>query len=127
MYILCISGRPQCEGVVDYVGLGADAVLAVVSFTGTYYASVASRLFRGDPVMERVWRLATVAFAGVALFSGLDFVFTAGNSDLVLLHLVRLSAVFALAVFVVAVMTLVRWGKASTEPKTEQSPQSPQR
>ena len=113
--------------MVDYVGLGADAVLAVVSFTGTYYASVASRLFRGDPVMERVWRLATVAFAVVALFSVLDFVFTAGNSDLVLLHLVRLSAVFALAVFVVAVMTLVRWGKASTEPKTEQSPQSPQR
>jgi uncharacterized membrane protein YfhO len=109
--------------VVDYIGIGADVVLAVVAFMGTYYASVSSRLFKGDPIMERVWRLATIAFVTVLFFSALDFIFTVTGSPLAQLHLARISAAFALIVFVVAIMTLVRWGRSSTEPKTQQSQQ----
>ena len=113
--------------MVDYLGMGADVALTVVAFIGTYYATVASRLFSGDLIMERAWRLATVAFVIVALFSALDFIFTAGNSSLVDLHLVRISAVFAVAVFVAAIMTVVRWGRAPMEPRIQRSQQSPPR
>jgi hypothetical protein len=106
--------------MADYVGLVADIALAVVAFAGTYYASGARRLFKGDIIMERVWLLATAAFTLVALLSLLDFIFTVENSSLVLLHLTRIGAVLAMAVFVVATMLLVRWGKTSTEQRTRQ-------
>ena len=101
--------------------------MAVIAFMGTYYASASSRLFKGDLIMERVWMLATVAFMVVAFFSALDFIFYIEDSSLVQLHLVRITSVLALAVFVVAMVMLVRWGKSSTEPKTRQSRLSPQR
>jgi hypothetical protein len=112
--------------VVDYIAVGTDIVLAAVAFIGMYYASVSTRLFKGDPIMERVWRLATVAFVIVALFSALDFIFVVSDSSLVELHLVRIAAVFGLAVFVAAMVVLVRWGRSSTDPKTEPSRPYPQ-
>ena len=111
--------------MVDYIALGADVALAVVAFIGTYYAFLATRLFRGDLIMERVWRLATIAFTIVALFSVLDFIFTLENSPLVNLHLVRIASVFALAVFIFAIMTVVRWGRSPMESRTQQSRQYP--
>jgi hypothetical protein len=113
--------------VTDYIAMAADVALAAVAFVGTYYGSVLSKLFRGDLIMERVWRLATAAFMIVAFFSALDFIFTAENSSLVQLHLVRISAAFAVAVFVVAMMLLVGWGRSTTESGTLQSRQYPPR
>jgi len=69
--------------------------------------------------MERVWRLATVAFLIVALLSLLDFIFVLENSSLAQLHLVRIAVTFALAVFVVAMVTMVRWGRSATEAQTQ--------
>jgi hypothetical protein len=111
--------------VTDYIGVAADVALAIAAFIGTYYASVSSRLFKGDPIMERVWKLATTAFMVIAFFSVLDIIFIVENSSLALLHLVRFALVSALIIFVVAVMLLVRWGKSATEPGTPQSRQSP--
>ena len=120
MYVLLISEKPTFRPVSDYIALGADVALAAAAFVGTYYAFEASRLFKGDPIMERVWRLATVAFVILAFFSALDFLFTAEGSSLVQYHLVRIAAVIAIAVFVFAVILLVRWGRSSTELKTRQ-------
>ena len=116
-----------CGLVTDYLAMVADIVLAAAAFVGTYYASVSSRLFKGDPIMERVWRLATAAFLAVAFFSILDLIFTAENSSLVLLHLVRFASIFAVVIFVVAMMQLVKWGKSTTEGGNQQSRQSPPR
>lgn len=113
--------------VLDYISMGADVALAAAAFVGTYYAIECSRLFRGDLIMEEVWRLATVAFVILAFFSVLDFVLTLANSAFLQYHLVRIAAVFAIAVFVAAVMVLVRWGRSSTEPRTQQSGQYLQR
>jgi len=133
-----MAGAPVCTSTVsasrltyvlvtDYIAMGADVALAASAFVGTYYASVSSRLFSGDIVMERVWRLATVAFLAVAFFSVLDFIFNAENSSLVLLHLVRFASVFAVVIFVVAMMQLVRWGRATTEGGNQQSQPYPPR
>ena len=105
--------------MVDYIGLGADIAVLAVAIVGTYYTSVCNRLFKGDVIMEKVWRLATFAFVIVVLFTALDFIFTAEDSSLVQLHLVRIASAFALAVFVVAIMTLARWGRTSTEPRIQ--------
>jgi hypothetical protein len=112
--------------VTDYIALVADMALAVLTFTGVYYAFMSSRLFRGD-VMERVWRLATVAFLIIAFFSVFDFILTVENSPLVQLHLVRIAAAFGVGVFVVSLGTLVGWAKSSTEPRTQPSQQYLQR
>ena len=120
MYVLPIC-RSRAQGLVtDYLGVAADVALAIAAFVGTYYSSVSSRLFRGDPIMERVWKLATTAFIIVAFFSALDIIFIAENSSLVLLHLVRFGAVFAVVIFVMAVMLLVRWARSTTESGTQQ-------
>jgi hypothetical protein len=103
--------------MVDYIALGADIAIVVITSIGTYYAFVASTLFKGDVIMERVWRLATTAFAIVAFFSVIDFGLTAANSSLVGLHLVRIAAVIAIGIFVVAVMLLTRWGRSTIEPR----------
>lgn len=66
--------------VLDHIGIGADVALAVTAFVGAYYAFVSSRLFRGDFIMERVWRLATASFAITAFLSVLDFLLTTVNS-----------------------------------------------
>jgi len=112
-----------CGLVTDYLGMGADFALVATAFVGTYYAFVSSRLFRGDLIMERVWRLATAAFLVVAFFSVLDFAFTAENNSLMQLHLVRFAALFAIIIFVVAAMSLVRWGRSTTEAGNQQSRQ----
>jgi hypothetical protein len=112
--------------MVDYLGIVADIALVAVATLGVYFATVSSRLFKGDPIMERVWRLAAVAFMIVAFFSALDIIFNVENSSLAQLYLVRISAIFALAVFVLAMMNMVRWGRSSTEKRTPQSPQYPQ-
>jgi len=117
------ASRPTCVLVTDYIAMVADVALAASAFVGTYYASVSRGLFRGDIVMERVWRLATVAFLAVAFFSVLDFIFTAENSSIVSLHLVRFASIFAVVIFVVAMMQLVRWGKSATEGGNRQSRQ----
>lgn len=104
--------------MVDYIALGADVALVVITAIGTYYASVASKLFKGDSIMERVWRLATVAFGIVAFFSVIDFALTAANSSMIGLHLVRIAAVIAIGIFVVAMMLLARWGQSTMEPRT---------
>lgn len=127
VYVLPICRRHAYGFVTDYLGAAADVALAVAAFIGTYYASVSSRLFRGDLIMERVWKLATTAFTVIALFSVLDIIFIAENSSLVLLHLFRFAAVFAVAIFVVAMMLLVRWGKSTMESGTPQSRQYPLR
>ena len=112
-----------CGLVTDFLAMGADVALAAAAFLGTYYASVSSRLFRGDLIMERVWRLAAAAFLAVAFFSVLDFIFIAENSSFVLLDLVRIASIFAVGIFVVAMMQLVRWGRATTEGGTQRSRQ----
>jgi DMSO/TMAO reductase YedYZ heme-binding membrane subunit len=112
--------------VPDYVALVTDLALAAVAFAGTYYAFESSRLFRGD-FMERVWRLVTTAFIIIAFFSILDFIFTIENSSLAQLDVVRIAAVFAICVFVYAMMTVVKWGKSSMESRTQLSRQYPQR
>jgi hypothetical protein len=127
VYVQLNSRNRNFRPVVDYIGMGGDVALAATAFLGTYYASVASGLFRGDPIMERVWRLATAAFVIVAFFSVLDFMLTFISSPILSYHLVRFAAVFAIAVFVVAAMVLVRWGKMPMEPKTQLSRQYPQR
>ena len=113
--------------MTDYLGVALDAALALAAFMGTYYASVSSRLFKGDFIMERVWKLATIAFLVIAFFSVLDIIFIAENSSLVLLHLVRFASVFAIVIFVIAVMLLVRWGRSTTEAGTRRSGQYPPR
>lgn len=113
--------------MVDYIATFVDVALAVLTFVGTYYAYVASRLFRGDPIMERMWRLVTAAFIFVAFFSVLDLILTVASNPLVGLHLVRIAAILALGIFVFAVMMLVRWGKSSMELRTQPSRQYPQR
>jgi len=127
VYVLRICRGHVHSIVTDYLGVAADVALAIAAFIGTYYASVSSRLFRGDLIMERVWKLATTAFIVIALFSVLDIIFIAENSSLALLHLVRFAAVFAVVIFVVAVMLLVRWGKSATESGIPQSRQYPPR
>jgi hypothetical protein len=112
--------------MADLLGIGADIALVAVAIAGVYYATVSSRLFKGDPVMERVWRLAAIAFMIIVFFSALDIIFNLANSSLMQVYLVRISAVFALAVFVLAMMNLVRWGRSSTEARTQQLPQYPQ-
>ena len=107
----------------DYIAVVADVALFVAAFIGTYYALESSRLFKGDLIMENVWRLATAAFAIISFFSVLDFLLTVENSSLVQYHFVRIGAVFAIAIFVVAVMLLVRWGRSSMEPGTRPSRQ----
>jgi len=119
--------RLTCALVTDYIAIVADVALAAAAFVGTYYASLSSRLFRGDLIMERVWRLATVAFLAVAFFSVLDFIFTAENSSYLLLDSVRFASIFAVSIFVVAMMQLVRWGRSSTEAGTELSQRYRQR
>jgi hypothetical protein len=109
--------------VTDYLAMAADVALAAAAFMGTYYASVSSKLFKGDLIMERVWRLASAAFLVVAFFSVLDFIFNVENSSLVDIHLVRFAAVFAVVIFVVAMMLLVRWGRSTTESGNLQSRQ----
>jgi len=126
VYVQRICTRLAVGFVPDYIAMGADVALAIASFIGVYYAFVSSRLFRGDLIMERVWRLATIAFVVVGFVSALDFLFTATSSPLVQFDLGRIAAVFALAIFVVALMTLVRWGK-STESGTQQSRRYPPR
>ena len=113
--------------MVDYIAIIADVALLVLAFIGTYFAFESSRLFKGDLIMEKLWRLSTTAFVTIAFFSVLDFIITAENSSLVQYHFVRIGAVFAIAMFVVAVMLLVRWGRSSIEPGTRPSRQSPQR
>jgi phosphoglycerol transferase MdoB-like AlkP superfamily enzyme len=112
--------------VVDYIAIVADIALFVSAFIGTYYAFESSRLFKGDFIMEKVWRLATVAFVITAFFSVLDFILTAENGSLAQYHFVRIGAVFAIAIFVVAVMLLVGWGRSSMESRTRPSRQSVQ-
>ena len=112
--------------MVDYIAAVADVALFVTASIGTFYAFESSRLFKGDLIMEKVWRLATTAFVIVAFFSALDFLLTAENSSLVKYHFVRIGAVFAIAIFVIAVMLLVRWGRSTMEPGTRPSQQSPQ-
>jgi len=112
--------------VVDYIAIVADVALFVAAFIGTSYAFEASRLFQGDLIMEKVWRLATTAFLIIAFFSVLDLLLTVENSSFVQYHFVRIGAVFAIAIFVVAVIQLVRWGRSSMEPRTRPSRPSPQ-
>ena len=111
----------------DYIAIVGDFALLVAAFVGTLYAFESSRLFKGDTIMEKVWRLSTAAFVIIAFFSVFDFILTVQNSSLVQYHFVRIGAVFAIAIFVVAVGLLVRWGRSSMEPRTRQSQQSPQR
>ena len=103
----------------DYIALGTDVALAVISFTGAYYAFVASELFKGDLIMEKVWRLSTTAFAILAFFAVFDFLLTLVSSPLDWLHLVRLASVFAIGIFVFAVIMLVSWGRSPTESRTQ--------
>ena len=113
--------------MTDYIAVVADIALAAAAFVGTYYASVSGKLFKGDLVMEKVWRLATVAFVVVAFVSVLDLISMAGGSSLSQFHLVRIGAVVAVIIFVVAMIELVRWGKSTTEGGSQQSRQSPPR
>jgi hypothetical protein len=66
--------------------------------------------------------LATIAFAVVAFFSFLDIPLTYVDSPLVQYHPVRIAAVVAVAVFVAAMVVLVRWAKQPMESRTLQSP-----
>jgi ACR3 family arsenite efflux pump ArsB len=111
----------------DYISMGADLALAAVAIIGIYYAIECANLFRGDLIMQRVWRLATAAFVILAFFSVLDFLLTFANNPLGQYHLVRVATVFAIGAFAAAAMVLVRWGRSSTEPRTQQSGQYPQR
>lgn len=106
--------------------MGADAALVAATLVGVYYASTARRLFRGDHVMERVWRATTTTLMIIAIFSVLDLVFTVQSSFLLQFHLISIAAVFAVCIFDFAAMALVRWGRSSTEPRTQPSQQSPQ-
>jgi magnesium-transporting ATPase (P-type) len=94
--------------VLDYIGMGSDAVLAVATFAGVYYSFRASRLFKRD-IMERVYRITTAAFLIVAFFSVLDFISIISNNFLVEIHLVRIAATVAVVLFVIALAMLVKW------------------
>lgn len=103
--------------MLDYIGMGADVALAAATFVGVYYSLRASRLFRRD-IMERVYRIATVAFLIVAFFSVLDFVFIIGDNFLAQIHLVRIAAAIAVVLFVIALSMIVRWASPPAEPRT---------
>ena len=104
--------------MTDYIVLGTDVALAVISFTGAYYSFVASGLFNGDLIMEKVWRFWTAAFVIVAFSTVFDFLLTLESSPLGWLHLVRVASVFAIGIFVFAVIMLVSWGRSPTESRT---------
>ena len=113
--------------VTDYITLGTDFVLTGLTFVGTYYAFVAGNLFKGDLIMERVWRLATLAFGIFAFFSAIDFILTADNIPAVGVHPIRIGAVLSVSIFIVSVILLVRWGRSTMEPRTQPSRQYPPR